>query len=166
MSRIKERFLLDTNIYGELLLDKDFELLMEKMMNQCVVHGFKVIRNELRAVPTKIKVENKNLRIGLLHIYDELIKQSYTSTKEIVNLAEDYYVLYRKLGGSKGSEEMRNDLLIVACASVNQVDIVVSEDCKSMLSENAIKAYEFVNLIRKKRTPNFIGYLKLKRLLI
>lgn len=64
MSRIKERFLLDTNIYGELLLDKDFELLMEKMMNQCVVHGFKVIRNELRAVPTKIKVENKNLRIG------------------------------------------------------------------------------------------------------
>ena len=38
------------------------------------------------------------------------------------------------------------------------MDIVVSEDEKTMLTENAIHAYRLVNGIFKTRTPQFIGY--------
>ncbi len=119
-----KRLLLDTNIYGEFILDRDFLKLKEEIQNKFVIHGFKIIRNELRDVPKEIKLERKNLRISLLHIYDELVKKDY------------------------------------------QIDVVVSEDNKSMLTENALKAYRIINALEKKKTPNFIGYLEFKRWLI
>jgi len=105
-----KRLLLDTNIYGELIFDRDFFKLKSSIEKKDIVHGFKVVRDELRDVPKKVKVEGKNLRVGLLYLYDKIY----------------------------------NDFLIVACACINQIDIVVSEDNKSMLIENARKAYDLV----------------------
>ena len=161
-----KRFLLDTNIYGELILDSDFVKIKTEIAEKAVIHGFKVIRDELRDVPKKIKLNRNNLRIGLLHIYDELISKSYPLTAEIGKLSNDYYKIYRKLGGSKEQGKIIDDFLIVACAAIHQIDIVVSEDNKSMLVENALKAYDLVNALKKKRTPKFIGYLEFKRWLI
>ena len=158
-----KRLLLDTNIYGELVFDADYSQLKNKISQQCVIHGFDVVRKELRDVPKKIKVYNHSLRISLLHIYDEMIAKSYPLTEEISRLAHQYYKMYRDLGGSKSQEHMFNDLTVVACASLHQIDIVVSEDNKSMLVENALKAYSLINEEQKIRTPEFIGYLQFKR---
>ena len=65
----------------------------------------------------------------------------------------------------KSKEDLWKDYMIVACANVSQIDIVVSEDNRTMLSENAIKAYQLVNSMFNKRNPKFIGYLEFKRLL-
>ena len=81
-----KRLLLDTNIYGELIFDSDFIKLKTAISKKYVVHGFKVVRDELRDLPKEIKVEGKNLRIGLLHIYDELTKKSYVLTEELTKL--------------------------------------------------------------------------------
>lgn len=161
-----KRLLLDTNIYGELIFDGDFTKLKAAIPKKYVIHGFKVVRDELRDLPKEIKVEGKNLRIGLLHIYDELTKKSYGVTEEMAALADDYYVNYRQMGGSKSKDKIYNDFLIVACASSQQIDVVVSEDTKTMLVENALKAYNLVNNVEKMKTPNFIGYLEFKRWLI
>lgn len=161
-----KRLLLDTNIYGELILDVDFLKLREEIRKKFVVHGFKIIRDELRDVPKKVKLEGKNLRISLLHIYDELTNKDYVSDKKIKKLAESYHGAYREFGGSKAYDKMYNDFCIVACAAIYQIDIVVSEDNKSMLTENALKAYNLVNSLEEERTPEFIGYLKFKRWLI
>lgn len=158
-----KRIMLDTNIYGELILDNEFIKFKQAIRNKFVVHGFNLIRNELRDVPKKIKLEGKNLRISLLHIYDELTRKSYILTPEIRELARNYYKAYRQLGGSKGHDVMLDDLSIVACATIYQIDLVVSEDNKSMLTENALKAYDLINSLQKKRTPSFIGYLEFKR---
>lgn len=72
--------------------------------------------------------------------------------------ANIYDMAYRHFGGSKTKDSVFNDFLIVACASFNDMDVVVSEDEKTMLAENAIQAYRFVNDLNKKRTPRFIGY--------
>lgn len=161
-----KRLLLDTNIYGELVLDADFEALKRSILLHCVVHGFRVIRDELRDVPKDNMIGGKSLRLSLLHIYDEFTKKSYPLTDDIRQLGELYFKEYRNLGGSKAPEKMIPDLWIVACATMNQIDIVVSEDNKSMLTENALKAYDTVNTVHQKKTPNFIGYLELKRWLL
>ncbi len=160
-----KRFLFDTNIYGELVLDAQFELLKEKIKLKCIVHGFAPVRQELRDVPKKVRIEGGSLRLSLLHLYDELIKKVYPLTPKIEALSTAYYQTYRELGGSRSFDKQYIDFCVVACATIHQIDIVVSEDNKSILVENSLKAYDLVNIKQGKKTPQFIGYLKLKRLL-
>lgn len=161
-----KRLLLDTNIYGELLFDEEYNNIKENIVRKIVVHGFKVVRNELRDVPRSTRVSGRNLRVALLHIYDEIIKKSYENDAPVKELTEKFYFEYKKIGGSLGYDKMIADFSVVACATIHQIDIVVSEDNKTMLTENAIKTYEIVNTLFKKRTPKFIGYLEFKRLLL
>lgn len=158
-----KRLLPDTNIYGELILDKDYEPIKNKILASCVIHGFEIVRRELRDVPKNVILDGRKLRLSLLHIYDELIKKSYPLTPEIELLAAQYFKEYKALGGSKSYYKLHNDFCVVACATIHQIDIVVSEDNKSMLVENALRAYDIVNLKEKRRTPQFFGYLEFKR---
>ena len=163
-----KRILLDTNIYGLIVVDIDRNQIHEwlhKRKNELVIYGFSVIRKELRSVPTKIRQRGIKLRIDLLNTYDEFIKKDYPLTNEVRQLAEDYFELYRKFGGSIAKEKIINDFLIVACATLNNLDIVVSEDRHSLLTDNALQAYLFVNKIRKSASPNFITYREFKNAL-
>lgn len=158
-----KRLLADTNIYGELALDKEYELLKNKIKSTCIVHGFEIVRRELRAVPKNAVLNDRKLRLALLHIYDEITKKSYPLTLEIEELCRYYFKEYRAFGGSKSFDKLHNDFCVVACATIHQIDIVVSEDNKSMLVENALKAYDLVNEHNNRKTPRFIGYLEFKR---
>ena len=158
-----KRLLLDTNIYGELILDAEYSRLKELISQKSVIHGFQPIRQELRDVPLSMKLNGKSLRISILHIYDELTKKFYPLSEEIQALAEKYYLAYRNLGGNRGHPAMITDCAIVACATIHQIDLVVSEDNKSMLSDAARKAYSVVNATEKKKESRFLGYLELKR---
>ena len=158
-----KKYLLDSNIYGEMVVDTEIEELKkdyEKCRNALLIYGIKeTIRKELRATPKDAKVSERKLRSNLLTLYDIFTgKHEFSITKEHKQSADDYYKAYREFGGSKSKDVMFNDLLIVACASSKEMDVVVSEDEKSMLTENAVKAYEFVNNISNKRTPRFINY--------
>lgn len=161
------KYLLDANIYGEMVIDKEIEELKEyyrSCRNIILVYGIKeIIRKELRATPKDSKVGKVKLRSNLLGLYDIFTgKHEVSITEEHKQLANEYYNAYRKFGGSKSKEMMFNDLLIVACASSKSMDVVVSEDEKTMLTENAVKAYKFVNNAKNKKTPRFIGYPSFK----
>jgi len=162
-----KRLLLDTNIYGELVVDANVDKLRDLLMSakDITVFGSKIIRQELRATPKKIKVEGSNLRIDLLNLYDFLVKgRTIGLSREIELLAQSYYATYRELGGSWGFKEMQNDLLIVATAAIKQMDIVVSDDEATMQAEQALKTYAIVNSIKQIKSPQFINYEELKKL--
>ena len=161
-----KRLLLDTNIYGEMIFDAEYNSIKENIAKKVVVHGFKVVRDELRDVPRSSRISGRNLRVALLHIYDEIVKKSYIVDSIVKDLAEKYYIQYKQIGGNHGHDKMIADFSVVACATIHQIDIVVSEDNKTMLIENALKAYNIINISIQKRTPNFIGYLDFKRLLL
>ena len=55
--------------------------------------------------------------------------------------------------------------MIVSAASLNDLDIVISNDEKSMINQNALRAYNLINSVINKRTPKFIGYENFKDLL-
>jgi len=160
-----KRVILDTNIYGRMLDDvQDVEAVQNS--GNVIIYGFEIIRKELRKLSKNVHHQNRQLRILLLGIYDASVKShDYQVTEHMKELAKEYYKVYNELEGMRSSDEIMNDMLIVACGSIHELDIVVSEDRKTMSSEKCIKAYRIVNGLRKYKTPDFIGYDKFKMLI-
>ncbi len=161
-----KRVLLDTNIYGEMVQDMEVDTVVDLIIRKryFIIYGSSIVRKELRDTSKNELLDgSKNLRISLIGLYRKLTENHELEiTREMIEIAENYYKAYREFGGSKSKESIIDDFVIVACASVKNLDIVVSEDDSSMLRENAIRAYQLVNRIIKKETPSFIGYEEFK----
>lgn len=166
-----KRILPDTNFYEFLLKYLEIEKIRRIKESRIVVfYGIDLIRKELRATPkSKVGiVRNKflKLRNSLLLIYDLLAGEHYYRIDSKINrIADDYYIAYKTLKGKAKKEEIFNDFVIVACASMNNIDILVSDDNKTMLSLESKNAYKSVNSINKLKTPNFIGFEEFKKVL-
>ncbi len=161
-----KRVILDTNIYGLIVNDPNKEIVKDgiEKKKSAVVYGFSLIRKELRDTPRKIRVEGENLRNYLLRIYDE-----FTTGHELKfigyakELADYYFITYKELGGFANRQEIIKDFIIVASASLNSLDIVISNDNKTMLSQRAVKSYNIVNRIKKIGMPRFMNYEEFKK---
>ena len=159
-----KRVLLDTNIYGLIVMDKDRPTILEKLSRstELKIYGNYIIRKELRDTPKGI-IDGINLRNDLIRLFDQIVdRHNYEITSEMQKVAENYFVVYRKLGGKTKKAEIINDFLIVACASVHNLDIVISEDRRSMCSDFAVNSYDIVNSISNRKSPNFVRYEKFK----
>ena len=164
-----KRALIDTSSYEEMLVSfNPEELRLLKKRRAYAVEGFVVIRKELRDVPKSklldVGVGKKaKLRLALLALYDSLTSgRSYALDEAMVGTAEEYFAAYAREGGGKRFEQVENDFEIVACASYKQVDIVVSEDVKTMLCREALRAYEEVNSKKSLHLPKFKKIADLK----
>ncbi|MEK6888034.1 MAG: PIN domain-containing protein [Candidatus Aenigmatarchaeota archaeon] len=163
-----KRVILDTNIFGEIVDSKEVEEIKQlaERHKDIVIYGFDIIRKELRNITKDVRTEGKLVRLMLLGLYDKLVRfHAYFATAAISQLADEYYEVYQELGGKRSKKEMMNDFLIVACASIHELDIVVSNDTKTMRSDIALKSYEIVNKLKKYRMPGFIGYESFRRLI-
>lgn len=159
-----KRVMLDTNIYENILKYLD-DAYLKKLVERkhLIIYGNAIIRKELReiSVPKKVTINKRlrSLRIVLLNLYDILTgNHTYEISQEMLSLAEKYFVAYRASGGIKSKKEILNDFIIVASATIHDIDIVVSEDNKTILAEEALAAYKLVNTLDLKRTPKFIGF--------
>src|SRR3989344_6241795 len=156
-----KRVILDTNIYGRIIDNKESDEIRElaEKRRDIIIYGFDVVRKELRDVAANVRIDGKLVRMMLLGLYDKLVKfHAYSPTPEVTQLANDYFIVYSQLRGKRSKEEMLNDFLIVGCASMYELDIVVTDVRKTMLSQQAINSYKIVNKLREHRIPEFIGY--------
>lgn len=153
------RCLLDTNIYGLLAENKNLLSKFEKILDEqkLLVYGADVIRKELRDTPKQIRLGKKKLRLFLLELYDSTVEnREIRSNKLALTLASEYFKQYKKYGGTKDYRNIKNDFLIVALASLNNMDIIVTEDNKTMASKKADQSYVKVNFSYNLRTPKFL----------
>ena len=166
-----KRVLPDTNFYELMLKYLEIEKIRKiKESGVIVFYGVDIIRKELRATPkTKtefVRNELLKLRNALLLIYDLLVgAHQYKIESKTNQLADDYYIAYKVLKGKAQKEEIIADFKIVACASIHNIDVLVSDDNKTLLSPESKKAYNSVNNINNLRTPNFMGFEEFKKLL-
>ena len=166
-----KRVLPDTNFYELMLKYLEVDKIRKVKESAIIIfYGVDLIRRELRATPkTKAEIVRGKLlklRNALLLTYDLLIgKHQYKIDLKISQLANGYYIAYKVLKGKATEEEIINDFKVVACASIHDIDILVSDDNKTMLSPESKKAYISVNEINKIRTPNFINFEEFKNLL-
>ena len=158
------RVIFDTNIYGLLLKEKDADELERKIKKdkEFVVYSYKPIRQEIRDIP-KITKLSKKTRILLLNLYDRITGNHFLEHSiKITELARKYYDYYRNSGGIYGWDtSIRIDFMIVACASFHGLDVVYSDDNKTLLGKPALKAYKHINLKENLRTPSFLTYTDL-----
>lgn len=147
--------ILDTNIYGRFIEEKQEGLALANKIKQdpnFLIHNFKLIRNELRGAPK------------MLTIYNELVaNRVIEETKQIDDLARQYFDFYKANNGVQGQKKILNDFKIVACATILNCDLVVTEDQRTLLNPISIKAYRYINLKNNKRVPTFYRYNDLKR---
>jgi len=163
-----KRVILDTNIYGRIIERGDVDFVLNNLPASCIIiYGSDIIRKELRDTPKeKIMIaENKKMKIRLLllSLYDFTVKNHQLKTTSAVKeLAEAYYIAYKKFGSLKSSKGIINDFTIVSTATINKLDVVYSEDNKTMLGQYALNSYELVNRIKKLKTPLFKSYEEFK----
>jgi len=157
-----DRVLFDANIYGLLITDRDFHKLHSVIEQQDVkIYGLDIIRKELKAAPSKL-IGGVNTRASLLRAYTSFVCKEYETEKSFVDLADKYYTEYHKNGGIHPEEKLHNDFVIVACASMKEIPIVVSEDNATMASELAQAAYKEINNQLSIKVPTFIKFNEFK----
>lgn len=164
-----KRVIVDTNVYELMLKSIDRHMLESAISKRNIIfYGNSIIRKELRGIP-KIRKEliegrARSLRNLLLQIYDFTVGgHNITVTSQMEEFAEKYAIVYKALGGFASKEEIMSDFKIVACASISKLDLLISEDERTMLSETAVKSYESVNRLFGLRTPKFIKFKELKQ---
>jgi len=159
------RVIFDTNVYGALINENNYLIIKTRLLNDksFIIYGFGPIRKELRYIPKSIKFGNKNTRLFLFNIYDNLTKgRELNNTKEVEDLTKKIYLFYKENGGIRNWKIIRNDFLIVACALINNLDIIVTNDKRTMLNDKAIKAYKKVVEEENLRYPLFCNLNKIK----
>lgn len=162
--------LIDTSAYGKIIQEEKDIILKEKIdeRKDVIIFGNQVVKRELAETPAKIPThldEKEKLKRRLLELYEFLVKDHDLEITGLVTYLADEYLKCCKEISKVGKEKLQNDFLIVACASFYNLDIVVSEDNRTMFSEEALKAYRKVNLKERLRTPKCISLIEFERIL-
>ncbi len=161
------RVIFDTNIYGKIIEEDSFEEVATRIKEdtEFKVYGFGVIRKELRDTPKTSKLGRFSRRNLLLSLYDGITGGKYLKDSlQIHRLAMKFYNAYREFGGIRNWDKTNIDVdfTIVACAMFFKLDIVVSDDSKTMLSKQALKAFKHISIKEALRQPIFWKYSDLK----
>ena len=169
----KKTYILDTNVYGEILIEKNSEEIIGKvnMDKSLFICGLNIIERELENTPIEIKYQDKLLKEAILSTYKLLIDESIKLFPLAEHLSKEYFKKFNELRKSGKyykslepkikkytEEDLKIDFEIIAIASLKNIDIVVSTDKRTMLSEIAKETYNNVNKINNLRTPNLIKY--------
>lgn len=161
------RVIFDTNIYGKIIEEEDFEEIATKIKNdeKFKVYGFQIIRKELRDTPKTSKLGRFSRRNLLLNLYDGITSGKYLKDSlQIHRLAMKFYNAYREFGGIRNWDKTNIDVdfTIVACAMFYKLDILVSDDSKTMLSKHGLKAFKHISIKEALRQPIFWKYSDLR----
>ena len=160
--------MLDTSVYGKLVEEDIVRGKFESRFNsgEYVVYGSYVIRKELRSTPKSLILNKKKLRLLLLTLYDSFVKKENHDLKInplIEKLSKDYFSQYRRFRGNLSEKDIKNDFIIIAVATIYQLDVIVSNDEKTMLSPKCIAVYKAVNRKYGLKDPVFKLYSTFKK---
>ena len=170
---MQKTYILDTNIYGELLIEPNSDELIQKIktIKHFFIYGVDVIEKELSETPSHVKYGGKMTREVLFTLFDSLVDEIIKVSPIAKYLAEEYHKKYRELAKSgkyritKEKYDKKNlkiDFQIIAIASIKSVDIIVSADKRTMFSQLAKDIYVHINKINSLRTPELLEYEKFK----
>ena len=154
------RCIFDTNIYGLVIEEKILFSEIKKALDnkKLIIYGVDVVRKELRNTPLHMKIGSDKLRLKLLDIYDNIVgNRMFETTNLSKSLAKLYLKEYKSIKGIQSSKKIYTDFLIVAIASLNNMDIIITEDNKTMCSNKAKRSYNKINIDNNLNPPNFIG---------
>ena len=174
---IQNTYILDTNVYGELLIEPNSQDIIKEIKEDktTYIFGIDIIENELKESPVGIRIRRKPLRDMVIAIYETIVDEKLKLFQLAKYLASDYFEEYDKLRKSGRyyklidsktkkytEDDLRVDFQIIAMASLKQVDVVVSTDRRTILSSLAEDTYNKVNKLNGLKTPRLVKYSNFK----
>ena len=175
---VQKTYILDTNVYGELIVEKEMSEIISKIKkdDSLYIYGVDIIEQELHDVPSDKKIKGDFFRDAVLNLYKSLIKEEIILSPISKYLTSEYIKKYSELKKSgkyfkiinnkelkRKEEDLKVDFEIIAIASLKGVDIVVSADERTMLSGLSTETYDIVNKINGLVTPNLIDYFEFRK---
>tara|TARA_Y100000310_G_scaffold258520_1_gene266960 strand:- start:920 stop:1498 length:579 start_codon:yes stop_codon:yes gene_type:complete len=175
---IQGTYILDTNVYGELLIEPNSEDIIKGINKDesTYIYGINIIEDELRDTPIEIKLGKKLFRDAVISIYEIIVDEELKLFPVAKYIASKYYEeydrlrksgRYYKLVDSKTKkyteDDLKVDFQIIAMASLKGIDIVVSTDRRTILSNLAENTYNKVNKLNGLRTPRLVRYSDFKK---
>lgn len=170
---IQNTYILDTNVYGELLIETNSAEIIKDLKEDktTYVYGIDIIKGELEEAPVGIKFKGSLLRESVLTIYNTLVDEELRLFPVAEYLASKYFKKFDELRKSgkyyrlidsktKGysEDDLRVDFQIIAVASLRGVDIVVSTDKRTILSKLSEDTYNKVNKLNGLKSPELVKY--------
>lgn len=157
-----KRIILDTSVYGKFVEEPEIAaIVLQKVPKEFVIYGTDIIKKELRETPRSYLHKGKKLRVLLLSFYNAFVRKDHHNlqyNKLVDTLVKDYLLGYRKRGGNIADRKIRNDMIIIATATIYKLDIVISDDGNTMMSPLAIATYHAVNKVYGIQDPAFKTY--------
>mgnify|MGYP001558950667 CR=1 FL=1 len=165
-----KKVIFDTNIYGNIAIeDTGFDIAKNlSKNNEIIIYGSDIIEEELQRVPEEKTLRGRKFKEIIHYLYYTIIKYRLKTSPLIDYLAEMYLELYKdKIKKEKIKKDNWKNILvdfrIVALASLKNLDVVFSNDDRTMTSNLCIKIYKKINKENSLRTPEFLNYLDLKK---
>ncbi len=96
---MRKTYSLDTNVYGELLIEENGPELVQSIKEDkaVFVYGVDIIENELKASPADIKFKGGLLRAAVLAIYNSIIDEELELFPLAKHLASKYFEKFDEL---------------------------------------------------------------------
>lgn len=149
------RIMIDTSVWIECREDEELKTAVKDLISKHELRSSEIIEDEVKDAYTFL---NKRKIAGtetLNEIYLYVKKPIIKETETVKNLVQAYGVEAKKIGiaSIKG---MKPDFTIVASATLDNVDFILTLNRKTMASDFARLVYSIVNTKRASKTPEFV----------
>lgn len=151
---MKPRILLDTSVWVECRTDEEIKKVIEILANKFEIRSSEKIDDELEDAYNFLRKKRMRGADEVKQIYYTCKKATIKLTEFVKKVARAYAEEGRKL--RLPIKEMEADFAIVAAASADAVDFILTLNRKTMASEHAQATYAIVNSRLKLRTPQFL----------
>lgn len=152
---MKPKILFDTSVWIECNQDEKLKKAVENIANKYEIRSAEVIDEEIeKAIDFLRKKRLRESSESLKNFYLKFKKPTIKSTTSVKKLASKYLEECKNFNIS--ARKLVNDFTIVAAASVDAINVVVTLNRKSMTSETARSIYTIVNSKNNLRTPDFL----------
>ena len=86
-------------MYGELLLEKNSEKLIENINkdDSVYIYGIDIIEKELQETPVEAKYKSKLMKELVMNIYESIIKEELTLVPIAQYIASEYYKKFKEV---------------------------------------------------------------------
>jgi len=146
--------MIDTSVWIECGKDADLRLAIEKIAEKNEIRSSGIIDEEIERAYDLLIKQKRHGESKFRELYFKLKKATVKESEAVKSLTNEYYKEGGKIKLRVG--QMIADLTIVASASLDNADFILTLNRKTMSSDSARNVYSLVNSRRKLRIPQFL----------
>jgi predicted nucleic acid-binding protein len=148
------KIMIDTSVWIECGKDADLRLAIEKIGENNEIRSSEIIDEEIERAYDLLIRQKRHGESKFWELYFKLKKATVKESETVKSLTNEYYKEGQKIKLKVG--QMIADLTIVASASLDNADFILTLNRKTMSSDLARNVYSLVNSRRKLKTLQFL----------